>query len=199
VTTPPATPPALPPTTPTPRALPSVLLRGIPAQARQVQGQRAGLVTRVAANAVDVAVVAVGLLVAYLGWLGVLFAADPSRRQWPHPSSVLLGGLGSWVLGVYFMVCWAVSGRTVGDHLVGLKVVGRSGRRVGWVTAAARAAFCVLFPVGLAWAAVSSANRSVQDVVLRTSVVYAWVPGRAATRPPPRRREPGAVVPPTAG
>jgi hypothetical protein len=35
-----------------------------------------------------------------------------------------------------------------------------------------RALLCVLFPVGLLWVLLSGENRSVQDVVLRTSVVY---------------------------
>jgi hypothetical protein len=43
-----------------------------------------------------------------------------------------------------------------------------------WAGAALRSAFCVLFPIGLFWVAVSGANRSVQDVVLRSSVVYDW-------------------------
>jgi len=38
-----------------------------------------------------------------------------------------------------------------------------------------RAVLCVIFPVGLAWVLVSRHNRSLQDVVLRTSVVYDWL------------------------
>ena len=37
-----------------------------------------------------------------------------------------------------------------------------------------RAAFCVAFPIGLFWCVVSRKNRSVQDVVLRTSVIHDW-------------------------
>jgi hypothetical protein len=33
------------------------------------------------------------------------------------------------------------------------------------------------FPLGLAWVAVSRDSRSVQDLLLRTSVVYDWLPG----------------------
>jgi uncharacterized RDD family membrane protein YckC len=32
------------------------------------------------------------------------------------------------------------------------------------------------FPVGLLWCAADPARRSVQDIVLRTSVVYNWLP-----------------------
>jgi hypothetical protein len=31
---------------------------------------------------------------------------------------------------------------------------------------------CTLFPIGLLWVLVSRENRSVQDLMLRTSVVY---------------------------
>jgi hypothetical protein len=37
-----------------------------------------------------------------------------------------------------------------------------------------RAATCVVLPIGLYWVLFSSANRSAQDVLLRTSVVYDW-------------------------
>ena len=42
-------------------------------------------------------------------------------------------------------------------------------------TSIVRALFCTVFPFGLLWAIVSGANRSVQDVVLRTNVIYDWV------------------------
>jgi hypothetical protein len=37
-----------------------------------------------------------------------------------------------------------------------------------------RAAFCVIFPIGLLWVLFSGQNRSLQDLVLRTSVIYDW-------------------------
>jgi hypothetical protein len=33
---------------------------------------------------------------------------------------------------------------------------------------------CVVFPIGLLWVAVSQDNRSAQDILLRTTVVYDW-------------------------
>ena len=42
------------------------------------------------------------------------------------------------------------------------------------VGALLRAVLCVLFPIGLFWIVLSSENRSVQDVLLRSSVVYDW-------------------------
>ena len=40
--------------------------------------------------------------------------------------------------------------------------------------ALARGAFYVIFPIGLLWVLVSGQNRSLQDLVLRTSVIYDW-------------------------
>ena len=57
---------------------------------------------------------------------------------------------------------------------MGLRVLGRRGRRPHLVTALVRALACTLFPVGLLWVAVSRDNRSLQDLLLRTSVVYDW-------------------------
>jgi uncharacterized RDD family membrane protein YckC len=37
-----------------------------------------------------------------------------------------------------------------------------------------RAVTCVVFPIGLFWAALSKRNASVQDLVFGTSVVYDW-------------------------
>lgn len=37
-----------------------------------------------------------------------------------------------------------------------------------------RALACALFPIGVLWVAVSRENWSLQDVVLRTSVIYDW-------------------------
>ena len=57
---------------------------------------------------------------------------------------------------------------------MGLRVVDRNGRRlrVGW--SFLRSILCWIFPIGLLWAAVSHENRSLQDVILRTSVRHEW-------------------------
>jgi uncharacterized RDD family membrane protein YckC len=76
------------------------------------------------------------------------------------------------LLAAYWTVMWALSGRSYGDQLLGLRVVGPGRRRLHWSHAVARAVFCTVFPLGLLWVLLSPRNRSVQDVVLRTAVVY---------------------------
>jgi uncharacterized RDD family membrane protein YckC len=80
-----------------------------------------------------------------------------------------------WVLLIlYLAISWSISGRSFGKRVVGLRVVTVRGDRQGFPTAFLRALFCVVFPIGLFWCVVSRTNRSVADLVLRTSVVYDW-------------------------
>jgi len=60
---------------------------------------------------------------------------------------------------LYSGVWWHRTGRTYGCHVI---------------TSLLCAAFNLAFPLGLAWVVVGRQNRSIQDVVLGTSVVYDW-------------------------
>jgi uncharacterized RDD family membrane protein YckC len=135
-------------------------------------GRPAGVVTRAVANAVDVALVSLVLALAYAGWSGFRFLLAPTsfrllalQFQW----IVVAVGIG---LVLYWTVTWSGPGRTHGDQLMGLRVVGPSGAKLHLLHAAARAVLCVVFLPGLFWVLVSRRNRSVQDLVLRTAVVY---------------------------
>jgi uncharacterized RDD family membrane protein YckC len=160
----------------------------VPPEARQFQGQHAGLVTRLLANTVDFLVVVVVLAAGY-GAVAVLrFLWNSRTFSFPTPSFGLLLVVGSGITVVYLAGAWVITGRTYGDQLLGLRVVGPGGRppRIGG--ALARAVLCVLFPVGLFWVAVSRDNRSAQDVVLRYAVLYDWSQqtGPAASEPQQR-------------
>jgi len=154
----------------------------VPKEARAFQGQRAGIVTRTAANVIDSAV-AVGVLTGgYAAWCAILFLVDPARFRFPAPSFLALLICAGVVMFIYFTTSWATSGRTYGNHLLGLRVVNFRGERLRWPGAVVRAAFCVALPIGLYWAIISPTNRSLQDTILRTSVLYDWT----TRRPPPR-------------
>lgn len=151
----------------------------VPQEARRYQGNPAGVVTRVVANTIDAAVVGVLLAVGYTGWAGALFLVDPRGFEFPPVS--FLGGLmaGSLVSLVYLWIAWWLVARTYGGQVMGLRVCGRRGKRLGPLRSLARSAFCVFFPIGLFWCLVSPQRRSVQDVMLRTAVVYDWRPRTA--------------------
>ncbi len=139
-----------------------------------IQGRRAGLVTRALANLLDAGVVVLLLVGGYAAVAAVRFLLNPASFRFPSPSFALLLLLGGAVAAVYFAVSWAVTGRTYGDEVLGLRVVNVRGERMLWAGAAVRALLCVVFPIGLLWVLVSGRNRSLQDVVLRTSVIYDW-------------------------
>ena len=138
------------------------------------QGEVAGIVTRGAAALVDVGVVGIGVAGLYLAWAGVVFAWSPLSFQWPRPGFGTLLVIGAGLAVVYLTAGWATTGRTYGSALLGLRVVARTGRHLRWSGAALRAMLCTLLPLGLAWVAVSPHRRSLQDVLLRTKVVYDW-------------------------
>ena len=146
----------------------------VPREARPFQGHRAGLVTRAAAGAIDVGVVILALVACYLVVFAFLYLLDPRKFTAPRPSPALVYAVGVLLLILYLAVSWMGNGRTYGDHVMGLRVVNRQGRRLHPLGALVRAALYVIFPIGLLWVLVSGQNRSLQDLVLRTSVIYDW-------------------------
>jgi|NGEPerStandDraft_4_1074533.scaffolds.fasta_scaffold08602_1 uncharacterized RDD family membrane protein YckC len=148
----------------------------IPREARPYQGHRAGLVTRMAASAIDALVVGLILLAEYAVLAGLLFLVNPRDFTLPK-TSLLLSMTAAFVVLVLYLTCaWSITGRTYGCHVMGLRVVGARGRRLRPLGALVRALLCALFPIGLLWCAGSRANRSLQDTMLRTSVIYDWRP-----------------------
>lgn len=144
----------------------------VPAEARAFQGTRAGVVTRLLANSIDFAILLLILGAIYFGWSAVLFVWRGSAFRFPTVTYANVYVVGVIVFSLYFAACWSSTGRTYGDHVLGLRVVNRHDDRLGFAYALLRAVLCVHFPFLLFWAVVD--HRSVQDVVLRTSVIYDW-------------------------
>jgi len=148
----------------------------IPREARQYQSQRAGVVSRMAAAIIDALVVGVITLIGYAAIAGLTFMVSPRTFSFPQASWLLsLAGMLA-VAVIYLTVAWAMSGRTYGNLVMGLRVVGRGARPLGALRALARAVACTLLPIGLLWSAVNADKLSLQDLLLRTFVVYDWQP-----------------------
>lgn len=163
----------------------------VPREARPYQGRPAGVVTRLVAAGID-AVVVLGIqLVGYAALAGLLFLLSPRNFSLPTGSLVLGLGAAFVVLVVYLTVTWSLSGRSYGDLVMGLRVVDHRGRTLPVIGAFARAMTCAVFPVGLLWSAVNPSNKSLQDVVLRTSVIYDWEPRSAGRSRGGGREQPG--------
>ena len=143
-------------------------------QARALQRHRAGFVSRVAADAVDLGVIwAIGLAaLLFAGVVRYLLTGPPLRT--PALPSWLSAAAGTIIAVGYLASGWASTGRTVGKQVAGLRVLDRAGRRLPLRRALLRAALCVLFPAGLLWVLVSRSNASVQDLLVGTAVVYDW-------------------------
>jgi uncharacterized RDD family membrane protein YckC len=150
----------------------------IPREARGYQGQPAGLVTRMTAAVLDGAVVVLALVAGYAVLAALLFMVNPRGFRLPDGGWLLSVSAGLLVLVVYLTAAWWISGRSYGCLVMGLRVVGHQGDNPRLLEALARALLCVAFPIGLLWTLVSRDNRSLQDLVLRTSVVYDWQPAR---------------------
>ena len=132
----------------------------------------AGIVTRILAALIDGVVVAALTGAVFGAVVAGMFVVNPVSFRWPHG---LLAEASLVTVGVavgYLTVGWATAGRTVGGAVLGVRVVANGGGRLGWTRSACRALLCVLVPLGLLWVAVSARRRSVQDLVVRSTVLY---------------------------
>ncbi len=148
----------------------------VPREARAYQGHRAGMVTRTIAAAVDAVVVLLVLTVGLLSVNGFSFVLDPRGFQVVGTSQEVLVEVALATAIVYLAGTWAFMGRSYGCRLMGLRIVDRRGRSPRLTRALLRATFCVFFPLGLLWCGLGRSRKSVQDLVLGTSVVYDWMP-----------------------
>ncbi len=145
----------------------------------------AGIVTRALAAAIDF-VVALGLTAGVLGAVAAAaFLISPVSFRPPPGLAVEASLVGLAVAVAYLTVGWAIAGWTVGGAVLGVRVVARRGGRLGWLRSGARAVLCVVIPLGLLWAVVSVNRRSVQDLLVRSAVVYDshGAPAPAPTEP----------------
>jgi uncharacterized RDD family membrane protein YckC len=144
------------------------------AEARALQGHRAGFASRVVADLVDLGVAwLLGLSVLLIaGVVGYLLTGPPFRL--PALPNWLDAIAGAAIAVAYLALTRAATGRSVGKQLAGLRVVDRTGRRLTLWRSFMRAVLYVLFPAGLLWVLASRPNASVQDLVVGTAVVYDW-------------------------
>jgi uncharacterized RDD family membrane protein YckC len=149
--------------------------RGTAEGAADFRLARAGLVSRGIAGVVDLTLIAVSLIAGYFIFCAVLFMVRPRAFTFPDPGRLWSIGVASLVAIAYLTLGWYLSGRTPGKQLAGLRVVTeRHHRPLSGPLALGRATLYVIFPAGLFWSAFSRKSASVQDLILRTVVVYDW-------------------------
>ncbi len=104
------------------------------------------------------------------------FLLDPRTFAWPE-GKALLGLTFTLLVAIgYLWLSWWLLGRSYGKHVMGIRVAGRRGRKLGPIRALGRAAFCVVFPIGFFWCVISPRRHSIQDIAVYSAVTYDWRP-----------------------
>ncbi|WP_052863179.1 RDD family protein [Streptomyces niger] len=150
-----------------------------------LQGRPAGLVSRAVAAVVDAGVVLALGLATLLAAGALRFMVTGPPFALPHLPPRVSSTCAAVLTVGYLAGSWLTAGRTAGGRLMGIRVAGRSGRPLGPGRALLRAVLCVAFPWGLLWIPVSRRGRSLQDLVVASTVVHDWYrgpPGRDLTR-----------------
>jgi uncharacterized RDD family membrane protein YckC len=159
-------------------------------------GHYAGAWSRLAAYVIDAVLVGAlySVVTAAVVWiLELIVSENVDASDLGTVASSILLTLWSFL---YFAVPWAVSGRTPGMLVLGLRVVRRDGSPLDVGHAFLRA---LVFPLsfiplglGLIGIVVGREHRALHDVLARTTVVYAWDAQRARLRRLARARASGA-------
>lgn len=148
-----------------------------PSIAVNQQGHYAGAVTRLAAFAIDqsVATGAFAVTTAVVSWaLQLVTSGEVSWDPDPLVTGIVYVG---WLF-LYYAYPWAVSGKTFGMAVLGIRVVGKDGspagpRRAALRTVALPLSFATL---GLGFVPIITGRhrRALHDAIAGTAVVYSW-------------------------
>jgi uncharacterized RDD family membrane protein YckC len=146
-------------------------------RARALQGKRAGIASRVAADAIDwgiVVAIYVGILLCVA--LFEYFVGSGQFDVPRPPAGVTLAS--EWVIAVLYLTAgWTGHNRTIGKSIIGLRVVTNGGQPLRPRRAFFRALICAtLGAIALGWVIVSRRRAGIHDIAVRTSVVYDWTP-----------------------
>jgi uncharacterized RDD family membrane protein YckC len=141
-----------------------------------LQGRTAGFVTRLLAYVTDVVVLAG--IVALGGWIAVLVDSVFAKMglNLNIDIATIYVFLIPWIFGLYFVVLWSLTGRTVGKWFMGLKVIRADGnpptigrsviRFIGYGVSA------IVFWLGYLWVLIDSDRQAWHDHMAKTWVVY---------------------------
>ncbi len=143
---------------------------------KQLQGLRAGFISRAVASGSDVVLVlciyVVGVVMVSIAW-DLFFSKSISVSAPPHWVNESL----LWTfLVVYLTIGWCSTGRTLGKQMMGLRVVRGDGSPLRFWRAFFRALLCASFFPALLLALVNRRNRGLEDVAFGTVVTYDWLP-----------------------
>ncbi len=154
---------------------------GIAPDLDELQGRRAGIVSRGVALTIDFGVVLIGypLIMWGIGIVqGLVHFEQPSYPDLPNGLTVAIYAAWSWG---YFALSWWATGRTIGQALLGLRVVSRGRRRIGPIRSAIRTwvMFATMFVIGPLWLLFSKSRLAIHDRAANSQVVHDIAPKEA--------------------
>jgi uncharacterized RDD family membrane protein YckC len=139
---------------------------------QHLQGARAGFVSRVMANAIDWSIAILIEVLLYL-LVSVVIYLFTRNVGFPQPSKAVLL-IAFWAIVVLYLTSGWASGATLGKRILGLRVTRLNGSVLGPRIAFVRALLCFAFLPGIVWVLFSKRNFSLQDLIVRSEVVYDW-------------------------
>lgn len=158
---------------------------------RNLEGQYAGFLSRAVGLVLDYAIIvavvaAVGLLVSLLFSSLRIDLATCSTSTSMGSFGVQMCLAGRWFLGffalilgpIYYVLFWMLTGQTMGQRVMGLRVVRLNGRRMGFWLSLVRwygYQICILtLGIGFLWVLIDNRRMGWHDKLARTCVIYAW-------------------------
>ena len=146
-------------------------------EAESFQGHYAGSVSRFAAYAIDLAASSAVFSLALAAVSYAVHVVTGRAVSWNRDSVAVGIGFTAWQF-VYFGYSWAVSGRTFGMAVLGIRVVRADGGvlapRQGVVRALVFPLSFLLFGLGFLGILVQRERRALHDLIAGTAVIYAW-------------------------
>jgi uncharacterized RDD family membrane protein YckC len=158
---------------------------------RKLEGQYAGFLSRAAGFLLDYVVIMVVVIGA--GLLATLlfnaFHVDPvtcSANSSVIPFATQVCWASRWFLAIfavafgplYFLFFWMLTGQTIGQRVMGVRVVRLNGRRIGFWLGLTRWIGCQIciftLGIGFLWVLVDDRRMGWHDKLARTCVIYAW-------------------------
>lgn len=158
---------------------------------RNLEGHYAGFMSRAAGLILDYVLV-LALTALFVAATIVLFrtlGADLLACRAAAPTTnfglLLCAGGGLVVLleamltaPLYYVLCWGLIGQTVGQRVMGVRVIKMDGRQIGFGRSFVRFLACQLclltLGIGFLWVLVDDRRMGWHDKIARTYVIYSW-------------------------
>jgi uncharacterized RDD family membrane protein YckC len=170
-----------------------------PAHSVGAQGHYAGSVSRFIAYAIDLAVSTGAFTLALAGVSYAVQIVSGKHVSWNRQDIAVTVIFVAWEF-FYFGYSWAMSGRTLGMAVLGVRVVRADGKAIdpwrGVVRALVFPLSFLLFGLGFLGILVQREHRALHDLIAGTAVIYSWDARAARLRFLAREAQVGALPAP---